>query len=301
MNNLRLFFRLSRPPLLLIAALCYFLGAGVARYLGISIDWGMYWLGQVWLILVQFVMHALNEYFELPVEHRNPGKTQLLGSSGVLELGKLPRPMALWASVASALAAGLLTVLIIRGSSDSPESLVVLLVLVLAGLVYSIPPLRLSASGYGELVLSFFLAALVPVFAFSLQEGELHRLLAMVTFPLVCFFLALLLTIEFPDYATDLKYEKTSLLLRLGWQRGIVMHNLLILGGFLLLVLAIMLGLPWRIALPIITVLPVGVAQIWLLNRIGQGIKPNWSLLLVLAVATFGLTAYFLLYGFWTH
>ena len=301
MNNLRLFFRLSRPPLLLIAALGYFLGAGVARYLGISIDWGMYWLGQVWLILLQFVMHALNEYFELPVEHRNPGKTLLLGSSGVLELGKLPRPMALWASVACALAAGLLTVLIIRGSSDSPESLVVLLVLVLAGLVYSVPPLRLSASGYGELVLSFFLAALVPVFAFSLQEGELHRLLAMVTFPLVCFFLALLLTIEFPDYATDLKYEKTSLLLRLGWQRGIVMHNLLILGGFLLLALAIMLGLPWRIALPIITVLPVGVAQIWLLNRIGQGIKPNWSLLLLLAVATFGLTAYFLSYGFWTH
>ena len=82
MNTLRLFIRLSRPPLLLIAALLYFLGAGVARYLGVSIDWGTYFVGQAWLVLVQFVIHALNEYFEMPVEQRNPGRTLLLGSSG---------------------------------------------------------------------------------------------------------------------------------------------------------------------------------------------------------------------------
>ena len=301
MNTLRLFIRLSRPPLLLIAALLYFLGAGVARYLGVLIDWGMYFVGQTWLVLVQFAIHALNEYFEMPVEQRNPGRTLLLGSSGVLELGKLPRPVALWASVASALAAGLLTVLIIQGASDPVASLIVLLALVLAGLAYSVPPLRLSFTSYGELILSFLITALVPVFAFTLQDGELHRLLAMVTFPLICFFLSLLLIVEFPDYALDAKYERPDLLLRLGWQRGMTLHNLLLLGGFLFLVLAVIFGLPVRIALPIITVLPVGLAQIWMLNRIRQGIKPNWTLMLVLSSATFGLTAYFLTYGFWTH
>lgn len=301
MNTLRLFIRLSRPPLLLIAALLYFLGTGVAHYFGITIDWGMYLLGQAWLLLVQFVIHALNEYFVLPAEQHNQSKTLLLGSSRVLEIGKLPRPMALWASVASAMAAGLLTVLIIQGSKGSTESLVILLILVIAGLTYSVPPLRLSATGYGELVLSFFLTALVPVFAFTLQEGELHRILAMVTFPLVCFFLSLLLVIEFPEYATDLKYGKPSLLLRLGWQRGMALHNILILVGFLLLVLAVLMGLPLGIALPVVTVVPVGIIQIWLLNRIGQGEKPNWNLLMVVAAATFGLTTYFLSYGFWTH
>jgi 1,4-dihydroxy-2-naphthoate octaprenyltransferase len=300
-NTLRLFIRLARPPLLLIGALSYLLGAGVARYLGVPVDWVVYLLGQAWLILVQFVIHALNEYFEQPVEHRIQSKTLLVESSGVLELGKLPRPLALWASVASALAAGLLTVLIIRSSSDPTEILIVLLILTLAGLIYSIPPLRLSATGYGELILSFFLTAVVPVLAFVLQETELHRLLAMVTFPMVCFFLALLLVVEFPEYAMHVKYNYPNLLLRLGWQRGMGLHNLLVLGGFVLLILAVVFGLPWRIALPILFVIPVGLAQVWLMNRIGQGAKPNWNLLLTVATATYGLSIYFLIYGFWTH
>jgi 1,4-dihydroxy-2-naphthoate octaprenyltransferase len=123
----------------------------------------------------------------------------------------------------------------------------------------------------------------------------------MVTFPLVFLFLSLLLIVEFPEYATDLKYDKPSLLLRLGWQRGISVHNWLVVGGFLLLVLAAIIGLPWRIALPVATVMPVGLTQIWLLNRVVQGVKPNWNLMIVLAVATFGMTAYFLSFGFWTH
>jgi 1,4-dihydroxy-2-naphthoate octaprenyltransferase len=300
MNTLRLLFRLSRPPLLVIAALMYFIGAGVARYLGNDIDWGLYWTGQAWLILVQFSIHALNEYFESPEELRSTNKTLLIGSTKVLELGKLPRPMALWASVASALAAGLLTVLIIRAANGS-ESLTAQLLLVLVGLVYSVPPLRLSGTGYGEWMLAIFLTALVPIFSYSLQGGVFHRILIMVAFPQLFFFLSLLLIVEFPEYAADLKYSKPTLLLRLGWQRGITAHNLLVIGGFLLLLLAVMMGLPLRIALPVATVIPVGLVQIWFLNRIGQGMKPNWTLMILIAVATFALTAYFLAYGFWTH
>jgi 1,4-dihydroxy-2-naphthoate octaprenyltransferase len=300
MNTLRLLVRLSRPPLLVIAALLYFMGAGVARYLGFDIDWGVYWLGQAWLVLVQYSIHALNEYFETPAELHSTGKSLFIGSTRVLELGNLPRATALWVSVASAMAAGLLTVLIILASEDS-RILVVMLILMLVGLIYSVPPVRLSGSGYGELVLSIFLTALVPVFSFVLQDGEFHRIMIMVTFPLVFLFLSLLLIVEFPEYASDLKYEKPSLLLRLGWQRGISAHNWLVVGGFLLLVLAAIIGLPLRIALPVATVMPVGLTQIWLLNRIAQGVKPNWNLMIVLAVATFGMTAYFLSYGFWTH
>lgn len=301
MNTLGLFIRLSRPPLIIISVLLYSLGVGVARYLGVSINWGLYFLGQTWLLLVQFVVHAIDEYFELPKEQRHPGRTLLFGSTGVLELGKLPRPTALWASVACALAAALFTVFILQEVSDPQSSTVIMLVLVLVGLAYAVPPLRLSSTGYGELGLTLFVTAFMPVFAYTLQDGGIHRILAMITFPLICFFLTLLLICEFPDYASDMKYEKTDLLLRLGWQRAMTLHNLLVLGGFLFLALAVVFGFPVRLALPIITVLPIGLIQVWMLNRIRQGYKPNWNLMMVLASATFGLTAYFLAYGFWTH
>lgn len=301
MHNLRLLFRLSRPPNLLLGAVMYFLGAGVARYLGISIDSFLYLLGQSWLVLVQVMVHSLNEYFESPVEHNHPGKNLLLGTTGVLDVGKLARPVALWSSVGCGLAASLMTVLILQNVSDPWIILVVLLLIIFSGLVYSVPPMRLSFTPYRELALSFIIVGLVPVLAFTIQGGGYHRLMAMVIFPLICIFLGLLLVTEFPDYSASVKYLLPNLLIALGWQQSMTLHNLLIAGGFLFFGLALLFGFPITIFLPLLAVFPIGILQIWTLNRIRLGIKPNWSLMLLLAYATFGLTTYFLAYGFWTH
>ena len=42
MRSIRLFFILSRPLFLVGGVLVYALGAGIARYLGTPIDWGLY-------------------------------------------------------------------------------------------------------------------------------------------------------------------------------------------------------------------------------------------------------------------
>jgi hypothetical protein len=48
-------------------------------------------------------------------------------------------------------------------------------------------------------------------------------------------------------------------------------------------------------------VLPIGLYQIWIMNRIADGARPNWNLLLLVALSTFSLTAYILTFAFWTH
>ncbi|MFH1907092.1 MAG: hypothetical protein ABIL11_06905, partial [Chloroflexota bacterium] len=55
--------RLSRPLQLLLAALAYLLGAGIARYLGIHLNGGAFWLGLVWVMLIQIAAYLLAEYF----------------------------------------------------------------------------------------------------------------------------------------------------------------------------------------------------------------------------------------------
>ena len=69
----------------------------------------------------------------------------------------------------------------------------------------------------------------------------------------------------------------------------------------LLIVLAIWFNFPLAVALPALLSLPLGLFQIWYLNRIAVGAKPNWTLMGVLAVFVFGVTAYLLAFSFWTR
>ncbi len=301
MRTLRLFVQLSRPLFLLGAALLYALGAGIARYLGAELDWGAYLLGQAWVTALQLSAHYLNEYFDGPGDEHNANRTPFSGGSGALGPGKLPRAVALWAGVACLAAGASLAVLLIEQARSAPAALLIMSLIFVGAVAYSVPPARLAASGYGELTTSLIVANLVPALAYLLQADELHRLLAMATFPLTTLHLAMMLAFELPDYASDLKYGKRTLMVRAGWQRGMLLHNILALSGFVLLGLAAVMGLPLPIALPTFFVLPVGLLQVWQMVRIEQGSRPNWILLTLAGVTSFGLTAYLLVFGFWTR
>jgi len=63
-NPLILFLRLSRPLFLFGGALSYFLGLGIANYLGQPMNWPIAILGQLWVTSLQLATHYLNEYFD---------------------------------------------------------------------------------------------------------------------------------------------------------------------------------------------------------------------------------------------
>ena len=301
MESLRFFVRLARPLFLLGGALLYALGVGIARYLGVPIDWGVYWLGQAWVTTLQLSTHFLNEYYNAPADQDNPNRTPFSGGSGALGPGKLPRRTALMAGMACLAIVASLTVLILAQIQPPPVAYFIMVLAFLGAFFYSTPPVNLEGSGYGELTTSILVAYLVPAYSFILQAGELHRLVAMASFPLTVLHLAMLIAFEFPDYANDLKHNKRTLLVRLGWQAGMVMHNILILTAFGLLALALTFGLPWFAALPAFLPLPLGLLQIWQMRRIASGIKPNWTAVTLNGLVLFGSMAYLLAFSFWTR
>jgi len=299
MNSFLLFVKLSRPLPIVGVCLTFGLGTGIARYLGVPVDWGVYLLGQGWVTLLQLSMHYLGDYFAHPADMKNERRTPFSERSDSLGPGKLPRSLALWAGVSCLSIAASLTVLLLRLTGTAPAVYLMMILIMLGVLSYSIPPLKLASSGYGELLMSILVANLIPALAYLLQAGEWSRLLSMTTFPLLLLHLAMMIAFEFPDYATDTKFQKSTLLVRIGWQRGMLLHNFLLLGGFGLLGVAWALGLPYRIVLPALIVFPVAVFQIWMMNRIENGAPPNWLLFTVAAAGIFGLTAYLLAYSFW--
>ncbi len=298
-NPIIQFVRLSRPLFLLGGVLLYALGVGIAHYLGKPLDWGLYLLGQGWVTLLQLSTHYLNEYFDASSDADNPARTPFTGGSGMLSSGKLPRRIALYAAYTCLALLASLTVVLISRTTLAPATGLIMALAFLGSFFYSVPPVKLESSGYGELTTSILVANFLPTFAYLLQVGELHRLLAMSTFPLTALHLAMLLAFELPDYGNDLRHNKRTLMVRIGWQTAMQIHNLLILVGYLLLALAAAFGLPLFIALPAFATLPVGLLQIWQMRRVADGAKPNWSALTLNALALFAGTAYLLTFAFW--
>lgn len=303
MKYLRLFFQLSRPLFIFLACLTYLLGAGISHYLSGEINWTAFIYGLLWVIMILLATQYLNEFFDPVVMAANQSQkhTPFSGVTGAIGAAKLSRQFALWAGLICLTIAASLTASMIQFVGLSSTVTLILVTIFVGEVLFAIPPVRLVSSGYGEVEMSIINVALVPALAFLIQRPDFHQLLVMVVFPLTTLHIGMLLALELPDYASDISQGKRPLLIRLGWQRGMMLHNMLIILGFIILGMAFIFGLPLNVAWPVILVFPFAVFQIWQMNRIADGIKPNWNLLVLSAISTFGLAAYILTYAFWTH
>ena len=161
--------------------------------------------------------------------------------------------------------------------------------------------MRLEKRGYGELIEALLIANLFPMMALLLQESSVHILLVMTTFTLTFLFLALRIATSLEYYAHDLKHASGTLVVRIGWEQGMTLHNLSILIAFLLVGGFLLLRMPWSLAWPIFLALPLGILQIFQIQRIADGAKPLWWLLRLNAWGTFLVTVYLITVTLWTH
>ena len=291
MQRLLFILRLSRPLNTVFAVLTYVLGTGIARYLGVSQNVVIFWLGLGGIILVQFSMGLLAEALR-PVHQ--PSENDENHAERVLL-----RNSALMVSVGGLAAAAFIAILLGQQGALSAVALLFLGLSLLLVLVYAVPPFRLVDVGLGEFILAVQIAMITPAIGFVLQMGNYHRLVGIISFPLTLLALAYFLIQDFPTFATDEKYDRRTLLRSMGWQRAVPLHHGLILGAYLLLASALFFGLAWGLIWPSLLTLPFALLQIFWVRNISLGAKPVWNLLTVNALAVFGLTVYLLTFAFW--
>ena len=283
--------KLSNPIQLFLSALTYTLGAGIAHYLGKSIHTASFLLGLIAILSLIGAAPLLSEYFRLPIVPLEKGELSLTREKYRIMLLQVSYAALAFSSVV------ILTMVLTQILDLSAGIIYILAFLFL--MAYSLPPVRVSETGYGELVMAVTLGTLVPALAFLLQYGQMHRLLSFVTFPLTLLTVAYLLIYNFPTFATDQKLSRHTLLTRLTWQRAIPIHHLLIFAAFLLFAAAPILEIPWVLVWPVFLGLPFAAIQIIWLQHIANGGRTLWSFLTTLASATVGLTAYLLALTFW--
>ncbi|MBC7976623.1 MAG: prenyltransferase, partial [Myxococcales bacterium] len=220
MQALLAFLRLGRPLFLGGGFLMFGLGAGIAALAGHAIDLQRYVLGQAAVTAFQLMTHYANDYFDYDADLANKTPTTWSGGSRVLANAELPRHVALSAALVLAVIGAGVT-LALWHVAGGRVALVLCAIGVLAW-AYSAPPLRLCASGLGELDTAVVVTGLVPALGFLLQAPDLVGLgvlgLAIVTPFLLQ--IAMLLAIEFPDAAGDAATGKRTLVVELGAARA---------------------------------------------------------------------------------
>ncbi len=266
------FIRLGRPLFLGGGFLMYALGAAIAAHHGHALDVRRYVLGQLAVTCFQLMTHYANDYFDYEADRANATPTRWSGGSRVLPSGELPRHVALNAAlVLAALGAGI-SVVIARDAGV--RALPILVAMGTLAWFYSAPPLRLCATGLGELDTAIVVTGLVPWLAFYLQAPDLAgagTLAAAIVQPALLQ-IAMLVAIEFPDAAGDLATGKRTLVVRLGGPRAAQLYVVLTLGAFAWLPFAALAGLPVRAA--VLAAVPVPIA-LWRVTSIADHGRPD--------------------------
>ena len=280
--------RLSRPLYFLLAALTYSFGASIANYLGKPFRADSFWLGLLAVLLAQMSMSLLSEVFRLDSEPLAENETR--------RERVMLRNNALYISIASLAVDAVIAFILFSKHHLSTFSFIFISLSLFLVLVYSLPPFR--NRGFGEFLLAAHLAYVIPTIAYLLQADRPHRFLAL-TIPLTFLAFAYFIVMDFPTFATDRKYNRTTFLTRLGWERVVPLHHVFVLLAYVFFTIVPSLGLSLSLIWPAFLTLPFAIFQIFQLRNISLGAPTNWILLTATALSVFGLTTYFLTLTFW--
>ena len=265
------FIRLGRPLFLGGGFILYALGAAIAHAAGHAITWPRYALGQGAVTSFQLMTHYANDYFDLEADRANQTPTKWSGGSRVLAGGELAPRVALHAAIVLAVIGGALSaVLSVALGGVVLATLAAMFVLAWS---YSAPPLRLCATGLGELDTAIVVTLLVPWLGFYLQAPDLRggALLALSVVSPALLQLAMLVAIEFPDAAGDAATGKRTLVVRLGAPRAAKLYVAITALAFAWPPLAHALGLPGAVSLAMVIPAPVAL---WRIARVRDHADP---------------------------
>lgn len=209
MSRLWAFIRLSRPHFLVGGFLLFAVGAAGAERLRAE----RYVAAQLMVSAVQITAHYVNEYADVAADRLVVNRTLFSGGSGVLGAGLLHRSVAMRAATVSSVVA--LGAAVAVATYSLPAAAIGFSALVVSW-SYSMPPLRLVGSGWGEVGATLVVAGAVPLVGSLAQGGTPGAAVWWSMAVLMPVHLAMVLSFELPDVDSDAAAGKRVLAVRLG-------------------------------------------------------------------------------------
>jgi len=169
-------------------------------------------VGAVPLLPVTVTIHYANEYADVDTDALTD-RTPFSGGSGALTRTELPRSFLRRATVAG-FCVSAVTIAILAGAGRmTPATAGLLVVALLAGLAYSLPPVALVRRGVGELVNAMLGGVALPVYGVAVVARP-TVVAALATVPFAAVVGCNLLATHWPDRHADEQVGKRTLAVR---------------------------------------------------------------------------------------
>lgn len=221
-SKIKLIIKLGRLHFLFPGFLLFLLGYLIAIYSGIYLNLSKFLFGYFIFSLAHLSISYSNNYFDR-FSDQNSKKTIFTGGSKILidhpELSRITIHIAIFLLIFSVIAATIFAIVHLY------SFWFVFFVLFggLIGYFYSAPPLKLSYRGLGEVVSIISIGFLIPGMGALTASSSLVPSLITFIFPLSCYGLFFILTVEIPDLESDKIAKKSNIVVKLGRKIGIIL------------------------------------------------------------------------------
>ena len=248
---------LSRPPFHLVGIFPFILGLVIAWSQGYPFNWGVGILSTLAVILIMLTTYYAGEYYDYETDSLNRDYNKFSGGTRVLPAGLVPREHVPPAALLALATAGVIGLILQFYFKTGPFTIPLGAFGMLCGYFYTSKPVRWAYRGVGEILIGICYGWLTVNTAYYLQSGSFGLIPTLASIPIgISIFLVILIN-EFPDYASDRASGKNNLVVRLGRERSAVLYAALAAICFLSILLGVLAGIPWLMA--VLSLIPLSL------------------------------------------
>ncbi|BCX06058.1 MAG: prenyltransferase [Candidatus Roseilinea sp.] len=250
-------FRMARPQMIAAGLLVYALGVIMGARSAGAVHWPAMGAGLIALLAANLCAHFADEFADRDVDALSR-RTWFSGGSGVLPAGLVPPELALRAAWVTAGFALFTSIIFAAVGLLSITALGVILLGLVGGWCYSMPPWALERRGLGEVTNALLGAMLIPLLGFATQHGALTLEAALGLLPVFVITMVNLLGVHWADRRADAAVGKRTLVVMLG-ARTLHLHRLLTVLTYALTWAPAGVVLPLGVVVAITLTLPISL------------------------------------------
>ncbi len=266
--RVRSFLSAARVNFLPASVIPFLLGAAYAFNQGFLVSKTRLLLGIIAVVSAHLAGNLFNDYFDNKsgADDAVSGKSPFSGGSRAIQEGAMsPGQVRRTALVFLLLA--LASTALIAAAARRPAIFLLMLAALVLTVEYTAPPLKLAYRGLGEADIFLLFGTGLVMGGFYIFSGTFTAPSFLLSLPPAFLITAVILGNEIPDFESDARAQKNTLIVLAGLDRGRLLYGLALLASFLSLAANVFAGVLSREAAVVLFVYLAGIKPVLTLKR----------------------------------